>query len=221
MISDLPGGVVFSFMRELKRPPTVFILIEDEYAFYKVGTKRLFEIAVDQAQFSEFKPVVRVLCSKSVSIGDYDLSTSIHKIIFFEQILDILESLKQENEIIVLHNASRPLVSKKIYNQGIKMLLQGVDAVKQKHVVVDTLKRVDHKNIVLETVDRDLVKAITTPEFYWTESICGLGQEAGWFYEIENELNKDYLLGELESTRVRGEKDLFLVSALIEQGRLN
>lgn len=208
-------------MRELIRPPTVFILIEDQTALYQIGERRVFEIALDQAQFSEFRPVVKVLCPKSVPLGDYDFSGKRHEVIFFEQISDILDDLRRENEIIIVHNASRPLVPRKIYNQGIKMLLQGVDAVKQMHVVVDTLKRVDQQKIVKETVDRELVKAVTSPEFYWAQSIVGVSQEVGWFYEIKNESNKEYILGELESTRIRTTKDLFLVRALIEQGRLN
>jgi len=87
-------------------------------------------------------------------------------------------------------------------------------------VLVDTLKQVDEKNIIEKTVNRDLVRAITSPEFYWVDSILGISEEFGWFYSIKNSKNREFLFGELESTRVRSERDLFLIKALIEQGRL-
>lgn len=208
-------------MRELTKPPTVFILIEDENALYSIGDKRIFEIAANQAHSSEFKPKIVVLCPNSIYQDHKFLSTTHQEIIIFEKIENVLEELPTKNEVIIIHNASRPLVPRKVYNQGIKMLLQGIDAVKQQHVVVDTLKRVDKDKIVKETVNRDFVKAVTSPEFYWADSILSLSNDFLWFYEIKDESNKEYIFGELESTRVRSKRDLFLVKALIEQGRLN
>lgn len=207
-------------MRELTMPPIVFILIEDETALYQIGEERVFEIAVKQAQFSNFKPKVKILCPTNLYRDNKLLAKTDYELLTYEKIGDFLKDLNFESEIVIFHNASRPLVPKKIYNQGVTMLLQGVDAVKQQHVVIDTLKRIDVNNIVHETVDRDLVKAITSPEFYWVESILRPSEQFGWFYQIKNENNKKYISGELESTRIRSERDLFLVKALIEQGRL-
>jgi 2-C-methyl-D-erythritol 4-phosphate cytidylyltransferase len=113
------------------------------------------------------------------------------------------------------------LVQKKIYDQGINLLLAGADAVKQQHVVVDTLKVVDAEKIIQTTVDRDLIKALTSPEFYWVESITSVSEDFGWFYKIKVNGKIEYIVGELESTRIRTERDLLLVNALIQQGRLN
>ena len=201
-------------------PPIVFILLEDETALYQIGEERVFEIAVKQAQFSDFKPRVKILCPTNLYSDNKLLAKIDYELLTYEKIGDFLKDLNFESEVVIFHNASRPLVPKKIYNQGVTMLLQGVDAVKQQHVVIDTLKRIDVHNIVHETVDRDLVKAVTSPEFYWVESILRPSEQFGWFYQIKNENNKKYISGELESTRIRSERDLFLVKALIEQGRL-
>ena len=216
-----PRGIFFLSMRELTQSPVVLILIEDETALYQIGEKRIFEIAVDQAKNSEFQPEIKVVCPKYIYQKNTYLSKITIEVMVYEKIDILLEELRSKFEVIIFHNASRPLVPKKIYNQGIRMLLQGIDAVKQQHVVVDTLKRVNEAKIIQETIDRDLVKAVTTPEFYWSDSILDVSKEFGWFYEIKNQDNKAYIFGELESTRVRSKRDLFLVNALIEQGRLN
>ena len=208
-------------MRHLSQPPVVYILIEDKTALLKIDETFVFEIAVNQARESEFKPEVKVLCPEDIYYKEAPLLSERTDFLLFKNINDVLADLVHDREIIIIHNASRPLVPKKIYNQGIKMLLQGVDAIKQQHVVVDTLKQIDETNIIQKTVNRDLVKAITSPEFYWVDSISGISEEFGWFYSIKKSKNREYLFGELESTRVRSERDLFLIKALIDQRRLN
>ena len=208
-------------MRRIKSAPSLYILIEDETALYPLKNKKIYEIALDQAKKSQFKPDVKILCPRNIYESNIHAFNTEPNLIIYDKFEDYLLDLKFESEILIFHNASRPLVPKRIYDQGIKMLMQGRDAVKQQHVVVDTLKRVDKDSFILETVDRDLAKAVTSPEFYWTESIIGLSRDFSWFYEIKDAANKDYIFGELESTRVRSKRDLFLVSALIEQGRLS
>ncbi len=207
-------------MRHLTKPPKVYILIEDKTALLQIDRTFVFDIAANQAKDSEFKPEVKILCPERIFQQKKEVLKERNDFLIFKEIKDILSDLINDEEIVIIHNASRPLVPKKIYNQGIKMLLQGVDAIKQQHVVVDTLKQVDEKNIIEKTVNRDLVKAITSPEFYWVDSISGISEEFGWFYSIINSKNREFLFGELESTRVRSERDLFLIKALIEQGRL-
>jgi len=208
-------------MRHLTKPPKVYILIEDKTALLQIDRTFVFDIAANQAKDSEFKPEVKILCPEGIYQQEVAVLKERTDFLIFKEIKDILPGLINDEEIVIIHNASRPLVPKKIYNQGIKMLLQGVDAIKQQHVVVDTLKQVDEKNIIEKTVNRDLVKAITSPEFYWVDSISGISEEFGWFYSIINGKNREFLFGELESTRVRSERDLFLIKALIDQGRLN
>lgn len=208
-------------MRHLTKPPKVYILIEDKTALLQIDRTFVFDIAANQAKDSEFKPEVKILCPEEIFQQKKEVLKERNNFLIFKEIKDILSDLINDEEIVIIHNASRPSVPKKIYNQGIKMLLQGVDAIKQQHVVVDTLKQVDEKNIIEKTVNRDLVKAITSPEFYWVDSISGISEEFGWFYSIINSKNREFLFGELESTRVRSERDLFLIKALIDQGRLN
>ena len=214
-------GILVFLMRKLVTKPIVFILIEDETALLQISNKYVYEIAVEQAEQSGFLPEVKVFISWEIFdsnkidfAGEYDFVVD-------ESFTKYLSEYSNVGQIIIIHNASRPLVQKKIYDQGINLLLAGADAVKQQHVVVDTLKVVNAEKIIQTTVDRDLIKALTSPEFYWVESINGVSEDFGWFYKIKAKGKIEYIVGELESTRIRTERDLLLVNALIQQGRLN
>jgi len=209
-----------SVMRDLVSTPVVYILIEDETALLRIGERYVYEISLDQARDSEFKTEVRLFVPEDIYAKNENQFNKDIKIEVFKDFLSYLDQIELPEQIVIFHNASRPLVPKKIYSQGIKMLLQGVDAVKQQHVVVDTLKKVDKDFLVIETVDREKVKALTSPEFYWVDSIVAPSAEFGWFFEIKDKQNREFIMGELESTRIRSEKDLVLVNALIEQKRL-
>ncbi len=208
-------------MRDLSSRPVVYILIEDETALLQIEKKYVYEISIDQARDSEFKPEVRLFVPEDLYAKNEKQFNKDIKIEVFKDFVSYLGHIELPKQIVIFHNASRPLVPKKIYSQGIKMLLQGADAIKQQHVVVDTLKKVDQDFLVVETVDREKVKALTSPEFYWVASIVAPSEEFGWFFDIQNKQNRGFIMGELESTRIRSEKDLVLVNALIEQGRLS
>jgi len=208
-------------MRDLSSRPVVYILIEDETALLQIEKKYVYEISIDQARDSEFKPEIRLFVPENIYAKAENQFNKDIKIEVFKDFVSYLGHIELPEQIVIFHNASRPLVPKKIYSQGIKMLLQGVDAIKQLHVVVDTLKKVDQDLLVVETVDREKVKALTSPEFYWVDSIVAPSTEFGWFFDIQDKQNRGFIMGELESTRIRSEKDLVLVNALIEQGRLS
>jgi 2-C-methyl-D-erythritol 4-phosphate cytidylyltransferase len=211
---------LFILMRELSEKPLVCILIEDETALLKIQDKFVYEIAFSQAAESEFKPDIKVFVPKRIYNSNRSVFNRDYQFIVANSFREYLVDDFPLEQIFIIHNASRPLVPKKIYDQGIKMLLEGCDAVKQQHVVVDTLKAVDQDQMVLGTINRDEIQALTTPEFYWVESILSISEEFAWFYELKPGSKKDYIMGELESTRIRSEKDLLLVNALIQQGRL-
>ena len=214
-------GILVFLMRKLVTKPIVFILIEDETALLQISNKYVYEIAVEQARQSGFLPEVKVFISRQIHDSNKIAFAGEYDFVVDESFKKYLSEYSHVGQIIIIHNASRPLVQKKIYDQGINLLLAGADAVKQQHVVVDTLKVVNAEKIIQTTVDRDLIKALTSPEFYWVESINGVSEDFGWFYKIKAKGKIEYIVGELESTRIRTERDLLLVNALIQQGRLN
>ena len=201
--------------------PIVYLLIEDEATLFTIDGIYVYQIAAEQVEKSEFKPKIKLFCVQEIYEKFKNYFTQDFELITDSSLSNFIKKLSLDSQIIIFHNAARPLVPTRIYDQGIKMILQGVDAVKQQHVVIDTLKQTNDKKFILGTIDRDAVKAITTPEFYWSQNIVGPSEDFGWLYKVLNEKNKEYIFGELESTRIRSNRDLFLIKALMDQGKIN
>jgi 2-C-methyl-D-erythritol 4-phosphate cytidylyltransferase len=82
-----------------------------------------------------------------------------------ESVANGLEDLPSECEIVVIHDAARPLVTSETIGRVIDEARQGNGAVAALPVV-DTLKRVDSSGNVIETVDRFGLWRAQTPQAF-------------------------------------------------------
>ena len=82
-----------------------------------------------------------------------------------ESVANGLEDLPSECEIVVIHDAARPLVTSETIGRVIDEARQGKGAVAALPVV-DTLKRVDSSGNVIETVDRFGLWRAQTPQAF-------------------------------------------------------
>ncbi|HEX6573480.1 MAG TPA: 2-C-methyl-D-erythritol 4-phosphate cytidylyltransferase [Gemmatimonadaceae bacterium] len=76
-----------------------------------------------------------------------------------------LEDVPGELDIIVVHDAARPLVTPRMIDDVIHQARRGNPAAPG-IPVVDTLKRVDENGIITGTIDRDRVVRIQTPQAF-------------------------------------------------------
>ena len=81
-----------------------------------------------------------------------------------------LEDLADDISIVVIHDAARPLVTAKLIEDVIATARSGQGAAPGLPVV-DTLKRVDNNGRIVETVDRDNLVRIQTPQAFPREMI--------------------------------------------------
>jgi 2-C-methyl-D-erythritol 4-phosphate cytidylyltransferase len=72
------------------------------------------------------------------------------------------------NELVVVHDAARPLVTVKLVEQVIGALRrdQSLDAAIAAAAVTDTVKRADDSGVVRETLDRSVLWAVQTPQVF-------------------------------------------------------
>jgi 2-C-methyl-D-erythritol 4-phosphate cytidylyltransferase len=94
-----------------------------------------------------------------------------------ESVANGLEDLPSECEIVVIHDAARPLVTSETIGRVIDEARQGHGAVAALPVV-DTLKRVDSGGMVIETVDRFGLWRAQTPQAFPRKSIERAHREA-------------------------------------------
>jgi 2-C-methyl-D-erythritol 4-phosphate cytidylyltransferase len=76
-----------------------------------------------------------------------------------------LAEVPDDVEIVVVHDAARPLASNELFKRVIDAIAAGADGAVPAVPVVDTLKRVEDERVVA-TVDRDDLVAVQTPQAF-------------------------------------------------------
>ncbi len=76
-----------------------------------------------------------------------------------------LSAVPENTPVIIVHDAARPLASEDLFLRVIAALDEGIDGVVPGVAVTDTVKRV-LDNRVLETLDRDALIAVQTPQAF-------------------------------------------------------
>ncbi|MGO3327013.1 2-C-methyl-D-erythritol 4-phosphate cytidylyltransferase [Gordonia sp. (in: high G+C Gram-positive bacteria)] len=81
--------------------------------------------------------------------------------------------------LILVHDAARALTPPSLFADVVAELSEGTPAVVPGTSVADTLKRVDAAAGVIDTVDRDMLRAIQTPQGFRAEVLRGAHAGAG------------------------------------------
>jgi 2-C-methyl-D-erythritol 4-phosphate cytidylyltransferase len=82
-----------------------------------------------------------------------------------------LAALPASCDVVVVHDAARPLASRAIFDAVIAAIRSGADAAVPALPVADTLKRVDDGARVVETVARDGLVAVQTPQAFRADAL--------------------------------------------------
>jgi len=86
-----------------------------------------------------------------------------------ESVSAALLIVPEDIELVLVHDAARPLVPESVIAQVIGELVDGAEAVVPVLPVVDTIKRVDRNGDVVETVDRNSLRRVQTPQGFTKE----------------------------------------------------
>lgn len=77
-----------------------------------------------------------------------------------------LAAVPDDAEIVVVHDAARPLASPDLFTAVVAAVRQGADGAIPGLTPVDTIKRVDGAGVVQETFLRDELRAVQTPQAF-------------------------------------------------------
>jgi 2-C-methyl-D-erythritol 4-phosphate cytidylyltransferase len=75
-----------------------------------------------------------------------------------------LSVVPEDVDVVLVHDAARPLVPQRVIHSVIDAVRQGADGVVPVLPVVDTIKRIDVQGTVVETVNRDSLRRVQTPQ---------------------------------------------------------
>lgn len=89
-----------------------------------------------------------------------------------------LSAVAADTEIVVVHDAARPLARPELFELVIDAVRAGADAAIPALEVVDTLKRVDGDRVV-GTVERDMLVAVQTPQAFRVAALRAAHEDGG------------------------------------------
>jgi 2-C-methyl-D-erythritol 4-phosphate cytidylyltransferase len=136
-----------------------------------------------------------------------------------------LISLPADIDIVLVHDAARPLVPEQVVTAVVAAVSAGHPAVVPALPIVDTVKEVDEEELVVCTVDRDRLRAVQTPQGFdrtvlqraHAESDLGMTDDAG----LVEALGIPVLVvpGHEEALKVTRPFDLIVAEAIVARRR--
>lgn len=136
-----------------------------------------------------------------------------------------LISLPSDIDIVLVHDAARPLVPEQVVTSVVAAVSAGHPAVVPALPIVDTVKEADDDENVIRTVDRERLRAVQTPQGFdrtvlqraHAESDLGMTDDAG----LVEALGVPVLLvpGHEEALKVTRPFDLVVAEAIVARRR--
>jgi 2-C-methyl-D-erythritol 4-phosphate cytidylyltransferase len=189
--------------------------------FAEVGATRLVDRAVHRATDCS-DGVVVVLPVGAKWDGPPVSATVVGGATRAESVRAGLGAVPLDVEIVLVHDAARPLASARLFQSVIDAVRNGADGAVPGLAVSDTIKRVEGEK-VLETVARDQLVAVQTPQAFRAGCLRAAHAEGGDGTDDAALVeaiggNVVVVAGEATNVKVTGPEDLTLVEALLERG---
>src|SRR3954468_4414387 len=83
-----------------------------------------------------------------------------------ESVAQALAEVPEDAAVVLVHDAARPLLSDDVIERVLTALNEGWDGALPGLPLVDTIKRVDDDGRILETLSRDELRAVQTPQAF-------------------------------------------------------
>jgi 2-C-methyl-D-erythritol 4-phosphate cytidylyltransferase/2-C-methyl-D-erythritol 2,4-cyclodiphosphate synthase len=141
-----------------------------------------------------------------------------------ESVMNGLDALQSHRpKYVLIHDAARPMVSKTVIDNVIAKLKTGAQAVIPGAQVVDTIKQV-RGGIVSNTIDREQLIAVQTPQGFVFQTIYDLHQRAeGMEFSDDAGICEDFgvavavVAGEQSNLKITTVDDIIRAEALMEK----
>ncbi|MEI6404592.1 MAG: 2-C-methyl-D-erythritol 4-phosphate cytidylyltransferase [Actinomycetes bacterium] len=88
-----------------------------------------------------------------------------------DSVAQALAVLSDDVTVVLIHDAARPLVPSRVTHDVVAAIRNGAHAVIPVLPITDTIKRVDERGSVIETIDRATLRRVQTPQGFSRESL--------------------------------------------------
>jgi 2-C-methyl-D-erythritol 4-phosphate cytidylyltransferase len=119
-------------------------------------------------------------------------------------------------DLVMIHDSQRPLTNQAQFERVYAGLVGGIDAVRPVSPFTETLKSIDSNNFIAETIDRNSMMRVSTPELIRYSAIDFDAVESTWFVPLTKIAKTAVVEAGPDSARINSEKEIELMSYLLD-----
>ena len=121
-----------------------------------------------------------------------------------------------EVDVVMIHDSQRPLTNQAQFERVYAALVSGIDAVRPVSPFTETLKSIDASNFIDETIDRNSMMRVSTPELIRYSAIDFGAAASTWFVPLTQIAKTAIVEADPDSARINSEKEIELMSYLLD-----
>jgi 2-C-methyl-D-erythritol 4-phosphate cytidylyltransferase len=122
-------------------------------------------------------------------------------------------------ELVMIHDCQRPLTGLAQFEGVYAALNADVDAVRPVSPFTETLKSITADNFIEQTIDRNSMMRISTPELIRYSAIDFDAAASTWFVPIKKSAKLATVDADTDSARINSEKEIELMSYLLDRNK--
>jgi 2-C-methyl-D-erythritol 4-phosphate cytidylyltransferase len=119
-------------------------------------------------------------------------------------------------DLVMIHDSQRPLTGLAQFERVYAGLTADIDVVRPVSPFTETLKSIDADNFIDQTIDRNSMMRISTPELVRYTAIYFDSQESTWFVPLVKSAKTAAVEADADSARINSEKEIELMSYLLD-----
>jgi 2-C-methyl-D-erythritol 4-phosphate cytidylyltransferase len=119
-------------------------------------------------------------------------------------------------DLVMIQDCQRPLTGLAQFERVFAALTANVDAVRPVSPFTETLKSITADGFIDETIDRNSMMRISTPELIRYSAIDFDSHESIWFVSIKKNAKLATVDADADSARINSEKEIELMSYLLD-----
>ena len=119
-------------------------------------------------------------------------------------------------DLVMIHDSQRPLTNQAQFERVYAALVSGIDAVRPVSAFTETLKSIDASNFIDETIDRNSMMRVSTPELIRYSAIDFAAVASTWFVPLTKIAKTAVVEADPDSARINSEKEIELMSYLLD-----
>jgi hypothetical protein len=130
---------------------------------------------------------------------------------------DLAGALRNSDiDLVMIHDSQRPLTNQAQFERVYTALVGGIDAVRPVSAFTETLKSIDASNFIDETIDRNSMMRVSTPELIRYSAIDFAAVASTWFVPLTKIAKTAIVEADPDSARINSEKEIELMSYLLD-----